>query len=138
LVLGPSVPRNLSLTVQSAAAIKVTWSIPQSLHGPLDDLRYHVVYYPKSPNFTNENDIAHDTTENTQKYNLVDLEPDVRYSIRVSASRQRNDGTKLTSNEVAASARTFQLGTYNNKYNTMINNRIQFPMFIMSFLSIFL
>ncbi|XP_031573592.1 roundabout homolog 1-like isoform X2 [Actinia tenebrosa] len=105
----PSAPRDLGLIVQSAYAINVTWSVPRVLNGPLDDLQYHVIYEPKSPNSTNKYDVTHDPNVGTQHYILVDLEPDLRYTVQVVAWRRRSDGTKLQSNGASASARTLQL-----------------------------
>ena len=108
--LEPSAPRDLSLTVQSADSINVTWSVPLVLNGPLNDLQYHVTYEPKSPNITNKYDVTHGSNVGTQGYLLVALEPDVRYTVYVVAWRRRIDGTKLESVAISASARTLQLG----------------------------
>jgi len=106
----PSVPRNVTTYVISPSEIKVTWSMPQYLNGPLSDVNYRVMYSPKLPNITNDFNMSHDQARDPQMFMVGELHADVLYSISVFAWRRRRDGRTFISNGIASSAQTLQIG----------------------------
>ena len=109
----PSPPRELTLTVENASVILMSWSRPDVTNGYLRTILYKINYTPVNGNTSKESVIQHSSSGSPQNFTLQGLSPDTVYSIKVYAGRRRNDGVERWSKEVLKTVTTLQLGENN-------------------------